>query len=183
MKFATFALPGTLLLGSSALIKADVAGASQVALGFNGGSAWTSSSTGAPVIDRQHSYLLWVSDFSVQVLPAGNYFLGLAPAGTATIYFSANPTTRDFTDLTKRGTWGVPVAVFERKASLVRSADGLVTDTFVFPAELLSSETFNLGGIEFDFKDLLPHGMTCHEYGQNQSSWESGTCFAIGGKR
>ena len=31
-----------------------------------------------------------------------------------------------------------------------------------------------------DFADMIPHGMTCFEHGQQFSSWESGTCVARG---
>jgi len=183
------------------------AGGSEVTLGFQGGSTWTSmsntegtgiciwyfpvvgdfdvaslfetGSAGTPVVDRAHSYLIWVSDFSAQFLPSP-YFLALAPAGQGTIYFSDRPDTRDWSDLTKRSTWGVPVATFIRKASLVRSGDNLITDTFVFSSELVSSKSFTLNGKHFNFKDLVPHGMTCFEYGQNGSSWEAGSCVSIG---
>jgi hypothetical protein len=147
MKIATFALLGILLLGSFAsMTAAESAGASQVALAFAGGSTWTSASTGiciwyfpvvgnldsgslfaadstgAPVMDRAHSYLLWVSDFSVQPLPVTSYFLALAPAGQGTIYYTTRPDLRNFSDLTKRSTWGEPVATFIREASIVRTA-------------------------------------------------------------
>jgi hypothetical protein len=205
MKFATFALLGILLLGSFAAVNAaEPGGASQVAIGFTGGSTWTSASTGIciwyfpvvgdldlttlfetdasgnPVVDTVHSYLLWVSDFSVQPLPVTSYFLALAPAGEGIVYYSSKPTTRDFTDLTKRSTWGEPVATFIREASIVRSGDNLTTDTFVFSANLVISNTFSLNGIPFDFSSLVPHGMTCFEWGQNSSSWEAGNCLAIG---
>jgi len=180
------------------------AGASQVAISFAGGSTWTSAttgiciwyfpvvgnldagalfatdSTGTPVVDRAHSYLIWVSDFSVQPLPVTSYFLALAPAGQATIYYTNRPDTRNFSDLTKRSTWGEPVATFIREASIVRSGDNLTTDTFIFSANLISSNTVSLNGIQFDFNNLIPHGMTCFEWGQNGSSWEAGNCLAIG---
>jgi hypothetical protein len=206
MKRATFALLGILLLGSFAsMTAATPAGASQVALGFTGGSTWTSATTGIciwyfpvvgdldptslfatdssgnPVFDRAHSYLLWVSDFSVQPLPVTSFFLALAPAGQGTIYYSSRPTTRDFSDLTKRSTWGIPMATFIREASLVRSGDNLVSDTFIFSADLVISNTFSLNGVPFDFSSLIPHGMTCFEWGQNGSAFEAGNCLAIGG--
>lgn len=211
MKFATIVLMGIMLLGSPAAFSAgDPAGASEVAIGFNGGSTWTSGSTGiciwsfpvlgdlnlgslyatgssgAPVVDRAHSYLIWVSDFSVEALPPTgganpNLYLFLAPAGEATIYFNPNPGSRDFTNLLDRSTWGEPVAVFTREASLVRSSDGLLTDTFIFSAKLVSSETVSLNGKHFNFRDLIPHGMTCFETGYEGSSWEAGSCIAIGG--
>jgi hypothetical protein len=41
-----------------------------------------------------------------------------------------------------------------------------------------------LGGKTFDFKDLLPHGMTCFETGftgnDEGGDDEAGTCIAIG---
>ena len=39
--------------------------------------------------------------------------------------------------------WGTPVATFTRNASIVRSADGLASDTFVFTADLLHSLNSN----------------------------------------
>ncbi len=183
------------------------AGASQVALGFTGGPTWTSATTGIciwyfpvvgdldvsslfmtdssgnPIIDRAHSYLLWVSDFSVQPLPITSYFLALAPAGQGTIYYTTRPDLRNFSDLTKRSTWGEPVATFVREASLVRSGDNLASDTFIFSADLVISNSFTVNGIPFNFSSLIPHGMTCFEWGQNGSAWEAGICLAIGGKR
>jgi hypothetical protein len=39
-----------------------------------------------------------------------------------------------------------------------------------------------LGGKTFDFKDLIPHGMTCFEAGSGNEFGddEAGTCTAIG---
>ena len=39
----------------------------------------------------------------------------LVPAGTATVYFTDDPTSRDFTNLADRKTWGTPVATFVRE--------------------------------------------------------------------
>jgi hypothetical protein len=207
MKFATIVLLGVLLLASFPSMMAndrDPAGASEVAIAFTGGSVWTSGSTGicvwylplvgdlkleslfspsgAPVADREHAHLIWVSDFSVVFLPAnGSFTLALAPAGTATIYFKERPELRDWSDLTDRSTWGEPVAKFVRKAGLVQSPDSLKSDTFIFSADLASSKTFTLNGKPFNFKNLIPHGMTCIETGGNGSSLEAGTCLAIGG--
>ena len=181
---------------------------SEVAIGVRGGSTWTSSSTGtciwyfpvvgdlnlgslfsgAPTVDREHAYLIWVSDFSVEVLEAppslggsGLLFVALAPAGEATIYFSDTPETRVFTfPFTDRSTWGEPVATFVRKASLLRSNDDLTSDTFIFSAELESSSPFRLNGKRFNFADLIPYGMTCFEYGEISSTVEFATCIAIG---
>jgi hypothetical protein len=216
MKLATFTLPAFLLLASlPSLTAADRANPGEVAIGFAGGSVWTSASTGIcvwylpvagdlklsslfasplfgqPTVDKEHSYLIWVSDFSIQMLPSdppfqkapalpNPYQLVLAPTGTATIYFTNRPDLRDWKDLTERSTWGEPVAVFTRKASLLRSADTFASDTFIFSAELVSSKPFKVNGESFDFKDLIPQGMTCHEHGQAFSSWEAGVCIAQG---
>jgi hypothetical protein len=219
MKLAVIVLMGLTLLGSLVpLNAADAAGASQVVIGFTGGSTWTSASTGicvwyfpvigdldlgflfapdtsgAPIIDKQHAYLIWVSDWSIQVGFANAGFtntgiknvtlsLAVVPAGEGTIYFSNRPDTRDWSDLTKRSTWGIPVAKFVRGGGLFQSADSWASDKFFFSAPLVSSETFSLNGVEFNFRDLIPNGMTCFEYGQAASSSEVGSCTAVGSDR
>lgn len=216
MKLATIVLMGITLLGSLVpLNAADPAGASQVVIGFTGGSTWTSSSTGiciwylpvvgdldlgslfatdasgAPVIDKEHAYLIWVSDWSIEVGFANTGFpnkgitnvtlsLAVVPAGGGTVYFSNNPHSRDWSDLTKRSTWGVPVAKFVRGAGLFQSADNWASDKFYFSAPLVSSRTFSVNGKRFNFSDLIPNGMTCFEYGQALSTSEAGSCIAIG---
>ena len=173
---------------------------------FTGGSTWTSATTGIciwyfPVVGDLDPTSLFATD-SVRrpgrrqgtLLPHlgvglqrpfrcrfTSYFLALAPAGQGTIYYTNRPDLRDFSDLTKRSTWGEPVATFIREPSIVRSGDNLTSDTFVFSASLIGSETVSLNGIQFDFSTLLPHGMTCFEWGQNGSAWEAGNCLAIGG--
>ncbi|HUA60103.1 MAG TPA: hypothetical protein VML19_15190 [Verrucomicrobiae bacterium] len=210
LQFVALALAVSLpVWGQSRINAGGAAGGAQVAIGFTGGSTWTSSTTGIciwylpviagldvtslfvtdssgnAIIDRAHSYFLWVSDFSVQPLtvpsPTSN-FLALAPAGEGIIYYSSKPTARDFSDLTKRSTWGTPVATFIREASMVRSGDALASDTFIFSADLTISETISLNGIPFNFGNLIPHGMTCFEWGQASSAWEAGACVAIGKK-
>jgi hypothetical protein len=215
MKLATIALLGILLLGSLASMQA--AGASQMVLQFTGGSLFTSETTGVciwyPLLlgdidmgslfaslprpqasDKEHAYLIWVSDFeSVPLTPFllppssnGLFTVQLVPTGTATIYYSARPETRDWTDLTKRSTWGDPVATFVRKSGIFMSTDGGMSGGLTSSAELASSKPFKLNGKTFDFKDLIPHGMTCFETGYSDPSdeWgddEAGTCVAIGG--
>ena len=224
MKLAIMVLAGISLLGSLALLNAaGPAGASQAVVSFAGGSVWNADYSGGtcvwyfPVVGdldlgslfsdpsnptKETSYLIWVSEFTVQMLPATPpfqpvpagglpYALVLAPTGTGTIYYQANPSKRIWpkptasnpvspADLTHID-WGVPVATFTRNVSIVRSADGLASDNFTFTATLVDSQTFTLpDGIVFNFRDLVPHGMTCFEYGQQASSWESGTCIARG---
>jgi hypothetical protein len=209
MKFATIVLLGILLLGSYAPLKAQPAGTSQVVLAFTGGSVYTSDTTGtcvwypvligdlpqqllfsgsmfvAPVVDKEHAYFIWVSDFTWQVLPPNKNFnsLQLIPEGEGTIYFTTRPDLRDWSDWTKRGTWGEPVAKFIRKAGLFQSADGGMTGTMTSTAQLVSSHTFSIFGRSFNFADLIPHGMTCFEtgVGDENGEAEAGTCTAIGG--
>lgn len=208
MKLANVVLMGIMVLGSLVPLNArPPAGASQVAIGFAGGSTMTGLTgtciwyfpvlgdldleslfatdlSGNPIVNRDHSYLIWVSDFSVVPLPpttfdpANPLYLLLAPAGKATIYFRPDPGHRVWSD---RTTWGQAVAVFTREASLLRSSDGFSTDTFIFSAKLESSDSVRLNGKRFNFRDLIPQGMTCFETGYQGSSWEVGTCIAIDG--
>ena len=216
MKLATFVLLGILLLGSFASMQAaDPAGASQVAMAFSGGSAYTSDTTGicmwyplllgdfnmeflfefkdgAPAMDKEHAYLIWVSDFtalpmkSFSLPPSSNglFTVQLVPTGSGTIYFSDVPRLRNWKDLTNRTTWGTPVATFTRLAGMFQSTDGGMSGGMTSSAVLLSSKPFKLNGVTFDFKDLMPHGMTCFETGfSGNDEWgddEAGTCIAIG---
>jgi hypothetical protein len=227
MKLATIILLTIPVLGVlSPLSAGDQASASATVVSFAGGSAWNADYSGGtcvwylPVVGnlpidslfsdpknpgKETAYLVWVSEFTVQMLPAAPpfqpapespslappYALVLAPAGTGTIYLQSDPSKRAWPKATasspvtpaslKKVNWGVPVATFTRNASVVRSADGLTSDTFVFTAELEHSTTFQLpNGQLFNFADLIPHGMTCFEHGQQFSSWESGTCVARG---
>ena len=216
MKLATIALLGILVLGSFASMQAaDPAGAGQVVLAFTGGGASTSDTTGtciwyplllgdfnmeflfefkdgAPAMDKEHAYLIWVSDFSSMAqgpftLPpasTGLFTLQLVPTGSATIYFSDVPRLRNWKDLKDRTTWGTPVASFVRQAGIFQSTDGGWSGGMTSSAVLLSSKPFKLNGVTFDFKDLMPHGMTCFETGfSGIDEWgddEAGTCIAIG---
>jgi hypothetical protein len=216
MKLATIVLLGILLLGSSASMQAaDPAGASQVAMAFSGGSAFTSDTTGtciwypllvgdfnmeflfefkdgAPAVDKEHAYLIWVSDFtslpqgSFSLPPSSNglFTLQLVPTGSATIYFTDVPRLRNWSDLANRSTWGEPVATFTRLAGMFQSTDGGMSGGMTNSAQLLSSKPFTLGGKTFDFKNLIPHGMTCFETGFSGNDEggddEAGTCIAIG---
>ena len=209
MKFATVVLLGILLLGSYAPLNAQPAGTSQVVLAFTGGSVYTSDTTGIcmwypvlvgdlplqllfsaplfqpPVVDKEHAYFIWVSEFSSQVLPSNKNFnyLALVLEGEGTIYFTTRPDLRDWSDWTKRETWGEPVAKFVRKAGLFQSADGGMTGGMTNTAQLVSSHTFAIFGKSFNFADLIPHGMTCFEtgVGDENGEAEAGTCTAIGG--
>ena len=216
MKLATIVLLGILLFGSFASIEgADPAAASQVALAFTGGSVYTSDTAGicmwypllvgdfnmeflfefvdgAPAIDKEHAYLIWVSEFEALpqtpfLLPPsskGLLTLQLVPTGSATIYFSDVPRLRDWKDLKNRSSWGTPVATFTRQAGIFLSSDGGMSGGMTNSAVLGSSKPFKLNGVTFDFKDLIPYGMTCFETGAGATDDggddEAGTCIAIG---
>jgi hypothetical protein len=226
MKIASLVFSGVCLVGVLGALHAEPAASSQTALSFAGGSVWNADYSGGtcvwylPVVadldlgslfsdpknpGKETAYLVWVSEFTVQMLPAvapfqpapaagtqaPPYAYVLANRGTGTIYFHADPSKRVWPKATsskpvtpadlKHMDWGVPVATFTRNASIVRSSDGLASDHFIFTADLLYSQPFVLpaGGL-FSFSDLIPHGMTCIEFGQQSSSWESGTCLARG---
>jgi hypothetical protein len=203
---------------------ADPNGSSQIVLAFSGGSAYTSDTTGicmwypllvgdynmeflfefvdgAPAIDKEHAYLIWVSDFEVLpqtpfLLPPsskGLFTLQLIPTGSATIYFTDVPRLRNWKDLTNRSSWGTPVASFIRKAAIFQSTDGGMSGTLPISAQLVSSKPFTLAGKTFDFKNLIPNGMTCFATGYSGTTRgkdkknndeggedEAGTCIAIG---
>jgi hypothetical protein len=193
----------------------DPAGAGEVVLAFTGGSAYTATGgicVWYPVLlgdlkpdslfdpmpgaknDKEHAYLIWVSDFTAGPgletfqtpdSPGKAFFLQLIPTGTATIYFRPDPENRKWNDLTKRSTWGDPVATFVRKAGMFLSADGGWSGTMTSTSELVSSKPFKLNGKTFNFKDLMPNGMTCYESGSGSDIGEdeAGTCVAIGGRK
>ena len=204
----------TLLASAVTLNATPPAGAAQSFIAFTGGSVWNSGTTGTciwffpvlgdlplsslfatdasgqPAINKGHAYFIWVSDWAIQAMATNSGFggapvsLAVLPSGSATIYYSNNPTLRDWSnpgDPSKRGTWGVPIATFVRGGGLFQSPDGFVTsDKFYFSAPLIWSKTVMLNGKPFSFRDLMPHGMTCFEYGQAFSSTEAGSCIAMG---
>jgi hypothetical protein len=219
MKLAMIVMLGILLLGSFSSMQADQkaagpAGASQAVIAFSGASVYTSDTTGicmfypllfadlnleslfAPLptwaVDKEHAYLIWVSDFSVVPLtpyllkPSSNrsFTLQLIATGTATIYFSDRPDTRDWRDWAKRSTWGEPVATLVRRGGIFQSTDGGMSGTMAMSVDLVSSKPFQLNGKTVDFKDLIPHGMTCFETGVGWDTFdgedEAGTCVANG---
>jgi hypothetical protein len=134
----------------------------------------------------QTAYLMWVSDFETMTLPTPDgqaFTVVLVPSGTATIYYTATPASRDLTnvrDETTRASWGTPVATFTRHAGHLQTADNFASDTMVFWAELVSSKSFTIQGVQFNFRDLIPYGMTCFESGRNASTSEASTCVAAG---
>jgi len=205
MKLATFVLLGIPLLGSYASLNAQPAG-SQVVMayinetplpdplpGFDGlclvyytmvgdldlKSLFMLDTLGNPQVDREHAYFIWVSDYKAQNLPANKnnkvFAFTMILQGTATIYYTNRPDLRNWAD---RRTWGAPVATFVRKTGMFQSTDNGKSGTFVNTAEFSSSTPFTLPGQTFDFKNLIPNGMTCFE---TIAGWyEAGTCVAIG---
>jgi len=207
MKLATIVTLGIVLLGSSASLNAQPAGTSEVVMaymnesvplsatlpGFDGlcliyytlvgdldlKSLFAGSLFGPPVVDRAHAYFIWASDYSAQFLTQNEAFTSfLITQGTATIYYSSAPEQRRFDLPTDRSSWGEPVATFVRKAGVFQSRDGGVSGPLVNTAVLVSSKPFQLNGRTFDFKHLIPYGMTCSETADGD--YEAGTCVAIG---
>jgi hypothetical protein len=206
MKFATIVLLGVLLLASFPSMlageKADgPAGAGQVVLAFTNGGASTGSvcifyplllgdlklgslftPSDAPVVDKEHAHLIWVSDYTgeqVASFSGSAFTLFLIATGTGTIYFKEHPGERIWTNMDDRSSWGEPVARFVRKAGIFQSLDGGTSGTMIGSSELVSSKPFKLNGKMFNFKDLIPRGMTCYETGFGTE--ENGACIAIGG--
>ena len=134
---------------------------------------------GNPQVDRQHAYFIWVSDYNYQDLklkdPSNPFTFTMILQGSATIYHSDHPDLRDWTN---RSTWGDPVAKFVRRTGMFQSLDGGPSGTISMTAELVSSKPFTLNGKMFDFKELIPQGMTCSEAIAGWS-YEAGTCVAI----
>lgn len=198
------------MLAAAPLIAQSAPSASnaQVLLAFTGGSVWTSQTTGtciwyfpilgdltltdlfqsdasgAPAVDKEHAYFIWVSDWNIQWSNLGMdspVALAVVPEKTATIYYSPDPKSRIWKDTNERSTWGVPIATFARGAGLFHSPDGFrLTDKFFFSAQLTSSREVTLQSRSFNFRNLIHHGMTCFEFGQNSSTTETGTCIAMG---
>jgi hypothetical protein len=134
----------------------------------------------------QTAYLMWVSDFQTIPLPTPDgqaFTVVLVPSGTATIYYTDTPASRDLSnvrDVATRASWGDPVATFTRHGGHLQTADNFASDSMVFWAELVSSKSFTIKGSQFNFKDLIPYGMTCYESGRNSSTSEASTCVAAG---
>lgn len=134
---------------------------------------------GTPVVDRAHAHFIWASDYSAQYLTQNEVFTSfLITEGTGTIYYSSTPEQRRFDLPTDRSSWGEPVATFVRKAGMFQSTDGGTSGPLVSTAVLVSSTPFQLNGKTFDFKNLIPYGMTCSETAVGD--YEAGTCVAIG---
>ena len=212
MKFATVLLLGILLLAPCASLNAQAAGTNEVVAAYinetplpdpipNDGntglclvyytmigdlglkSLFMPNNHGDPLVDRKHAYFIWVSDYKWQNLPenANNpvFAFTMILQGTATIYYTNHPDSRDWKH---RSTWGEPVAKFVRRTGMFQSLDGGHSGTFSNTAELVSSKPFNLNGKTFDFKDLIPSGMTCFE-SIAEDYYEAGTCVAVGGSQ
>lgn len=214
MKRTLFVALLVTLVGSVAMFsqpngKSGGDGSGQVFAAMAGGSVWTSSSTGtciwyfpilgdvpltslfesvggSPVIDKEHSYFIWVSDWSIEAMFQNPGFGGSAVSlarvgpGTATIYYTKDPLSRVWTNLSDRSTWGTPIAKLVRGGGMFQSPDNFATDEFYFSATLLTSKEVNLQGRAFNFRDLMPHGMSCFESGLTSSSTEYVSCLKMG---
>ena len=102
--------------------------------------------------------------FEAQTVTNGNISIGLDVKGDFSVYL--NPAGGgDFGDPDSFSR-GACVAVF-RRSSVVMGATlsspilgGFAIAMNVFSAELVESTPFILDGVQYDFRDLLPHGIT-----------------------
>jgi hypothetical protein len=100
----------------------------------------------------------------------------MVPTGAAAIYYDATPGKKRNPRDPK--TLGDIVARFNRKAGLYVST-GSGVDPFVSSADLVWSTPFILNGKWFNFRDLIPHGITCHEV-VSSTGTEAGSCVSTG---
>lgn len=205
MKFATMVLVGIALLGSCASLQADdIVRTGEVAYAFTSvpdpdNKGWCDDKLKTcvcfiylPVVSgieekalfkdgvpsEAKAHLTWVSEFPAEqtMLPNAPFTLFVVPTGPAAIYYDSNPGKKRNPRDPK--TLGEIVARFNRKAGLFVST-GSGVDPFVSSADLVWSAPFVLNGKWFNFRDLIPHGITCHEV-VSSTGIEAGTCVATG---
>jgi hypothetical protein len=86
----------------------------------------------------------------------------LEPAGAqATVYYNANPGSRDWNDPATFAQ-GVPIAVLEESALLSTRSGGASFN--VFSSRLVDSSPIWFNGQKIDFKKLVPNGVTITNY-------------------
>ncbi|HEV8579705.1 MAG TPA: hypothetical protein VGX68_11555 [Thermoanaerobaculia bacterium] len=102
--------------------------------------------------------------FQAQPVTNGNLSIGLDTVGNFSVYL--NPEGGATFDDPASFACGLQVATF-RRASVVMGETlqspvlgGLAISNNVFSADLVASEPFELEGARYDFKHLLPHGIT-----------------------
>src|ERR1022692_1350609 len=151
MKFTTVVLLGILLPGSFATLNAQPAGTSQVVLAMTGESVMTSDTTAVcityyqligdlplrylfapsmlfaqPIVDRAHAYFIWVSDFSMQTLPANkdsNFFALTNHLKSVTIVHKGN--IQKFTEGAFRE-WGYELATQEFRDQVITERESWI---------------------------------------------------------
>jgi len=101
--------------------------------------------------------------FKAKSLTNGDISIGLDAVGTFSVYRSPGGASFDDPDSFSRGE---RVAVF-RRASVVMgetlsspTLGGLALSMNVFSADLVESAPFEIQGVRYDFRELLPHGLT-----------------------
>jgi len=205
MKFATIVLLAIALLGSFASLQADDRiGAGEVVYAFTSvldpdNKGWCDDKAKTcicfiylplvsgieekalfkdGVVGEANAHLTWVSEFPAEQTMWSNppFTLAMVPAGPAAIYYDATPGKKRNPRDPK--TLGEIVARFNRKAGLFVST-GSGVDPFVSSADLVWSTPFVLNGKWFNFRDLIPRGITCHEV-VSSTGTEAGSCVATG---
>jgi hypothetical protein len=102
--------------------------------------------------------------FTAQGITNGNLAIGLDAVGEFSVYL--NPAAgADFADPDSFSR-GERIATFRRLTVVAGTTlsspalGGLAIGMNVFSADLIESTPFKLGGIRYDFRELLPHGIT-----------------------
>jgi hypothetical protein len=102
--------------------------------------------------------------FAAESLTNGNISIGLDAVGGFSIYH--NPDGGASFDQPDSFSRGRRVAVFRRAGVVMGQTvsspvlGGLALSMNVFTADLVESAPFEIQGVQFDFQELLPHGLT-----------------------
>jgi hypothetical protein len=109
------------------------------------------------------------------------------PGGQFTVFYDAEPTSRDWSD-PDTFSRGVPIAVFDESALLNTMAFGPFPGIGmnVFSSKLVESTAINFNGQKLDFNRMVPYGVTITNFGNagrpdNLGAAGGGTAISIGG--
>lgn len=102
--------------------------------------------------------------FQAQSVTNGNISIGLDAVGSVSIYY--NPAGGGSFEDPDSFSQGHRVAVFRRAGVVMGETlsspipGGLALSTNVFSADLVESAPFEIQGVRYDFRELLPHGLS-----------------------